>query len=149
MNRRDLLKAAMVTPIVGASAIKTMKGTQTKPIVNNPDWRKVITNQDFNTYTKSICNVLKAYFNNVSCEWPGDSWDECGSPDQANFWGDDEYLFSIFEQEFEKNNEKNRKWIVEIRWIDYLWSLNDNINSKINFIQQFDPAYNPENYKKD
>ena len=56
-------------------------------------------------------------------------------------------MFSIAKQEYAKNNARGRKQIVETRWTDFLWNMNDEINNRIDFIQQFDPDYNPREHR--
>ena len=120
------------------------------------DWSELVVDGGVKECVDSICNMVKK-LTGIELTTKRDVWvcdfDERGKHDEPctiffydgftpNDW------FSIADFEFEKNDKERRVFLIKVRWTDFLWSLNDDINAKIDFIQKFDPAYNPRNYRK-
>ena len=152
MNRREILKAAIAIPFVGTGVAKIVQAKDKTPIhrqrfvsdnSRNPNWDNVIVNQGWKTYIESIRVELKRFIGKpatANVDWV--------LPDFVRFWCGP-HIFDISKLEYEKNNAHGRREIPQLRWIDFCWGLNDNINYRIDFIQRFDPEYDPREYRND
>ena len=109
-------------------------------INSNIDKDKIITEHGWDTYVGSIQAELKRITgSDVVAKKHHDT-------DIITFRGSYS-MFSISKNEFTKNNERGRKQIAVIRWMDFIWGINDEINEQIDFIQKFDPGYNPRDHR--
>ena len=108
-------------------------------INSNIDKDKIITEQGWDIYVESIRAELGRIIGS-------DVDAEKYLADIVSFRGQFN-MFSISKHEFAKNNDHGRKQIAAIRWIDFIWNMNDEIDERIDFIQKFDPGYNPRDHR--
>ena len=67
----------------------------------------------------------------------------------SDFYNKNIGWFSFAEHEFkrkERNRQKNLTRLVEVRFIDMIWSLHDHIIDHYKVLKRFDPNYRVENY---
>lgn len=153
MKRRDLIKTAVVASLVAlvpTTKIKAKTGIKTK--IKNPDWNCVVMGRGFEVFVRSVCTVLELFLNGDGVRAHHSArviycWLYGGAafPNQQVRFDIDQYSgFYVALIEYNKNNHKQMIDLLNTRWIDWLWCINDGINNRIDLIRRFDPDYNPD-----
>ena len=148
MNRREILKSVMIIPFIGLGTAKIARGKsrttapKNKLFTGDPNWGSIITDQGWDAYIESIRAELERFIGMaaVACkDWV--------LSDFVRFWCGP-HIFDISKSEYGANTIHGRREIPRIRWVDFIWSMNDNINYRIDFVQRFNPGYNPKDHKE-
>jgi len=150
MNRREMLKSVMAIPIIGLGVMKVTQ-CKSKPTISknklftdNLNWGSIVVDRGWDAYIESIRAELERIIGE-----PVEAGYAIVQHTTINFRCDELYIFSIEKTEY-RRHVCHRKCLIaipETRWVAFCWGLNDVTNMYIDFIQRFDPKYNPRDYR--